>query len=120
MSAAGVVSYTRAMKTILGHMKLDNLTCRSIRVSGACWAGRCGDGGMGARAAGRWADMKMVASYCQTGAKKNAAYPPGVGPPDPIYNTWVWKPVTDASTAETLSFTKTPRAEIPPRKRRSH
>ena len=48
---------------------------------------------MGAKQAGRWADMNMVAHYIAKGAKTAGEFA-NAPEKDPIFKMWRWKPVT--------------------------
>ena len=80
-------------KTGVKDTKKKKLRAHSLRVVGAQWAGRCGDKGMGAKQAGRWADMNMVAHYIAKGAKTAGEFA-NAPEKDPIFKMWRWKPVT--------------------------
>ena len=72
------------------------VTNQGIRRSAAQWAGRCGcQLILDLANNGRWKTLDTIAVYMGQGAKKRkeAEFAHGT---DPIFRTWVWKPVTVA------------------------
>lgn len=76
-------------------------TNHSIRRSAAQWAGRCGARELDVRNAGRWKSMKVLATYMAQGALQRDEYEDSgdAATLDPIFKTWVFKKVTNATEA---------------------
>lgn len=101
--------YQTSMMKILAFIKTEdtadtasvNLRPHSIRAVGAQWAGRCGDTGLGAKNAGRWISVEMVAKYCGEGAEYASEFADAPDQ-DPIWSMWPWKPVTTGAASRAL------------------
>ena len=81
-------------------MNKPTCTNNSPRRSAAQWAGRCGDGGTGTRNNGRWASMELMMTYVTQGSVQREEFEGN----DPIFETWVWKPVTTQNIKHIDSF----------------
>ena len=75
-------------------------TNAGIRRAAAQWAGRCGCKLIIDLANnGRWKSHEIIAVYMGAGAKRRAEMQWAHGV-DPIFKTWVWKPVTISGSDE--------------------
>ncbi|KAJ1446647.1 hypothetical protein M885DRAFT_577308 [Pelagophyceae sp. CCMP2097] len=74
-------------------MGLDGGSSHSVRRSAAQWVGRSLVDGIGCRNAGRWRSWEHMMTYVAQGAKEALEWQ---GTTDPLFRTWVFKPVTSA------------------------
>ena len=69
------------------------VTNHGIRRSATQWAGRCGGKQLDVMNNGRWKTLEEMAKYMAQGATMRKRHEQDSGA-DPIFSTWVWKPVT--------------------------
>ena len=76
-------------------VKIDacGVTNHGIRRSATQWAGRCGGRQLDVMNNGRWRTLEEMAKYMAQGATRRRQHEQDSGV-DPIFSTWVWKPVT--------------------------
>ena len=75
------------------------VTNQGIRRTAAQWAGRSGcKDSIDVQNNGRWKSVNQIIQYVAQGAKKRLSVEQENGQ-DPIFRTWVWKPVTVPSTS---------------------
>ena len=80
-----------------GHRVLaQGVTNHGIRRSACQWAGRCGAKETDVMNNGRWKTVTEMIKYMAQGATTRNRHELDSGT-DPIFKTWVWKPVTMAS-----------------------
>ena len=81
---------TSTLHTMRVFTNKPSCTKNYVRRSAAQWAGRSGDDGIGTRNNGRWASMHVMMRYVTQGCEQKEEFERN----DPLFETWVWKPVT--------------------------
>ena len=95
-AAAGLYKYAHVDEDTGHRVPAQGVTNHGIRRAACQWAGRCGGSEVDVMNNGRWKTVAEMIKYMAQGATTRNRHELDMGT-DPIFKTWVWKPVTMAS-----------------------